>query len=490
MYLSKSKYTLGLQCEKILWLDKYKKEVKEEINNEAVLDNGTDIGILAQKLFPNYKVVEFNKDLSKMIEDTKNYLKEENINLCEASFSYNNNFCSVDILKKMGNTYELYEVKSSTHVSDVYLDDVSFQYYVLTNLGLNVVKTYVVTVDSSYVRHGELELDKLFKFNDITEVVIEKQELVKNTIDKISNYMESNKERDKDLGEYCFSPYPCPYFKYCSRNLPENNIFNIRGMQLTSKIKLYKEGKVSYEDLLDTNINNKYKQQIEFELNDLEPYINKEKIKEELDKYYYPIYYLDFESYQVAVPEFDNTNPYMQLPFQYSLHYRLSEEGELLHKEYLGESGKDPRRKLAEQLVNDIPKDSCVLAYNMAFEKMIIKHLASIYPDLKDHLMNIHDHIKDLIVPFKNRDYYCKDMLGSFSIKFVLPALFPNDPSLDYHNLDLVHKGDEASRSFLSLKSLNDEDKKTLREALLRYCELDTYAMVKIHDKLKSIIEK
>jgi hypothetical protein len=490
MYLSKSKYTLGLQCEKILWLDKYKKEVKEEINNEAVLDNGTDIGILAQKLFPNYKVVEFNKDLSKMIEDTKNYLKEDNINLCEASFSYNNNFCSVDILKKIGNTYELYEVKSSTHVSDVYLDDVSFQYYVLTNLGLNVIKTYVVTVDSSYVRHGDLELDKLFKFNDITETVIEKQDLVKNTIDKISKYMESDKERDKDLGEYCFSPYPCPYFKYCSRHLPENNIFNIRGMQLTSKIKLYNEGKVSYEDLLDTNINSKYKQQIEFELNDLDPYINKENIKKELDKYYYPIYYLDFESYQVAVPEFDNTNPYMQLPFQYSLHYRMSEEGELLHKEFLGESGKDPRRKLAEQLVSDIPKDSCVLAYNMAFEKMIIKHLASIYPDLKEHLMNIHDHIKDLIVPFKNRDYYCKDMLGSFSIKYVLPALFPNDPSLDYHNLNLVHKGDEASRSFLSLKNLNDEDKKTLREALLRYCELDTYAMVKIHDKLKSIIEK
>ena len=261
-------------------------------------------------------------------------------------------------------------------------------------------------------------------------------------------------------------------------------------MQLTSKIKLYREGKVSYEDLLDTNINSKYKQQIEFELNNLEPYINKDNIKEELDSYYYPIYYLDFESYQVAVPEYDNTNPYMQMPFQYSLHYRLSEDGELLHKEFLSESNIDPRRKLAETLVSDIPKDSCVLAYNMAFEKMIIKHLASIYPDLEEHLMNIHDHIKDLIVPFKNRDYYCKDMLGSFSIKYVLPALFPNDPTLDYHNLNLVHKGDEASRSFLSLRNLNDDDKKTLREALLRYCELDTYAMVKIHDKLKSIIEK
>ena len=490
MYLSKSKYILGLQCEKILWLEKFKSDVKEDTKNEAVLDNGTDIGILAQKLFKDYKVVEFNKDLKVMINDTLEYLKEDNINLCEASLSYNNNFCSVDILKKEGNEYEIYEVKSSTHVNDVYLDDVSYQYYVLTSLGLNVRKACVITMDSSYVRKCELELDKLFKITDVTEIAIEKQALVKNTIEKINKYMESEEERDKDLGEYCFSPYPCPFFKYCSRLLPENNIFNVRGMQLNSKIKLYREGHISYEDLLNTNINKKYKQQIEFELNDLDTYINKENIKAELDTYTYPLYYLDFESYQVAVPEYDYTSPYMQIPFQYSLHYKLSEDGKLEHKEFLAESGIDPRRGLAESLVRDIPMNSCVLAYNMAFEKMIIKHLASLYPDLKDHLMNIHDNIKDLIIPFKNRDYYCKDMLGSFSIKFVLPALFPNDPSLDYHNLNLVHKGDEASRSFLALKNLNDEDRKTLREALLRYCELDTYAMVKIHDKLKSIIEK
>ncbi len=490
MYLSKSKYTLGLQCEKILWLDKHKSEVKEVVASEAVLDNGTNVGILAQQLFDNYKVVEFNKDLSKMISDTNEYLKEDKINLCEASLSYNNNFCSVDILKKDNDNYEIYEVKSSTHVSDVYLDDVAYQYYVLTNLGLNVTKTYIVTLDSEYVRHGELDLHKLFKLNDVTETSIEKQELVKNTIDKINKYMESDEEKDKKLGDYCFSPYPCPYFKYCSRLLPENNIFNIRGMQLNNKIKLFNDGIVSYDDLLKSNINKKYKQQIEFELNDLEPYINKNNIKEVLDKITYPVYYLDFESYQEAIPEFDNTYPYMQLPFQYSLHIREEENSKLLHKEFLGDPKTDPRRALAESLVRDIPKNVCVLAYNMAFEKMIIKHLASIYPDLSEHLLNIHDHIQDLIVPFRQRDYYVKEMYGSFSIKYVLPALFPNDPSLDYHNLDKVHKGDEASNAFKAMRTMNEEEVKDMRHCLLKYCELDTYAMVKIHDKLRSIIEK
>ena len=199
------------------------------------------------------------------------------------------------------------------------------------------------------------------------------------------------------------------------------------------------------------------------------------------------MYFLDFESYQKAVPEYDYMRPYEQIPFQYSLHYILDENEELQHKEFLSEKDIDPRRLLAEQLVKDIPKDSCVLAYNMQFEKMIIKNLASIYDDLANDLMNIHDHIQDLMIPFKDRDYYTKEMYGSYSIKYVLPALFPNDPSLDYHNLNLVHKGDEASNSFINLSSMNQEEEKEVREALLRYCELDTYAMVKILKKLKEV---
>ena len=148
MYLSKSKYCKAIQCEKILWLEKYKPEEKEDILNDSVLDNGTDIGILAQQLFGEHKVVEFNEDLSKMIDDTNNYLKEDNIVLCEASLSYNNNFCSVDILKKNKNIFEIYEVKSSTHVSDIYLDDVSYQYYVLKELGLNVSKASIIYINS------------------------------------------------------------------------------------------------------------------------------------------------------------------------------------------------------------------------------------------------------------------------------------------------------------------------------------------------------
>ena len=125
----------------------------------------------------------------------------------------------------------------------------------------------------------------------------------------------------------------------------------------------------------------------------------------------------------------------------------------------------------------------------MLCQKTVIKNLASIYPDLSDHLMNIHDNIKDLMVPFYNREYYNKLMEGSYSIKYVLPALFPNEESLNYRNLDLIHNGSEAMTSYAKLSEKSREEQEYIRERLLRYCELDTYAMVKIYNRLKELVE-
>ena len=123
--------------------------------------------------------------------------------------------------------------------------------------------------------------------------------------------------------------------------------------------------------------------------------------------------------------------------------------------------------------------------YNMSFEKGRLNELANLYPDLAEHLLNIRDNMKDLMIPFQKKDYYVKDMQGSYSIKYVLPALFPNDPELDYHNLEGVHKGDEASQTFINMKNMDKEELEVWREHLLKYCELDTYAMVKVYEKLK-----
>ena len=485
MNLSKSSYCRGIQCKKMLWLEKNKPEEKEEQNNDRILENGNDIHEIARYLFGSHINIEYRENLSQMIEDTINTIDSyKDVIITEASFTYKNNFCSVDILNKNNNTYEIYEVKSSTELKDVYINDASYQYYVLNNLGLKVTKVCLVHINSNYVRIGDLDLDQLFIKQDITKEVLELQNTVKQNIKEINEYVEE-KERIEEISENCFKPYPCPFFKYCTKHLPEKNIFDIPRMQTRQKLKLYNKGIYSYEDLLKEDINDNTKKIIEYELYNKEDYIDKKEIKEFLNTLTEPLYFLDFETYQMPIPLYNYVSPYEQIPFQYSLHYI---DKDLKHKEFLAQSGIDPRRKLAEQLVKDIPKNVTTLAYNMGFEKGVIKKLSKLYPDLSEHLMNIHDNIKDLMIPFQKGYYYKKEMHGSYSIKYVLPALYPDDPSLNYKNLDLIHNGGEAMSSFQDLVNKTKEEQKYIRERLLKYCELDTYAMVKIYQKLKEII--
>lgn len=134
------------------------------------------------------------------------------------------------------------------------------------------------------------------------------------------------------------------------------------------------------------------------------------------------------------------------------------------------------------------PEDKLAISYyNMGFEKGRIRGLAELYPDLREHLMNIHDHIQDLMIPFQKKWYYCRAMQGLYSIKYVLPALFPDDPTLAYHNLDGVHNGGEASEMFAKMATMQSKELETARGQLLKYCGLDTFAMVKVWEKLKEI---
>ena len=390
MNLSKSKYCKGVQCPKILWMDNYKSDEAVVVDNSSVLDNGTMVGEVAKDLFGFHIDIKFNDDLSVMINDTKSLLNMENIVITEASFVFDNNFCSVDILRKVGDSFYVYEVKSSTEVKDIFIHDVSYQVYVLKKLGYNVVSANIVYINNKYVRHGELELDKLFNISDVTDRLFSMDEIEDNI--NSFNFID---EPDIDIGIHCTKPYDCPYFKYCTRHLPSPNVFDVRILNISKKLELYKSGIYSYPDLLKTNISDKYKMQIEFDLFDKEDYIDSNKIHEFLSTLSYPLYFLDFETFQQPIPLFDGIRPYEQIPFQYSLHYIESEGSDLKHLEFLALPDVDPRRDLALRLVSDIPKDSCVLAYNMKFEKMVIKNLANLFPDMRDQLMNIYDNMKD-----------------------------------------------------------------------------------------------
>ncbi len=490
MNLSKSRYTEGITCGKKLWLSCFKPEEAMDLGTDSVLDNGTMVGDLARGLFGEYKLVNFDTNFINMINETNKLLEEKPNIICEASFSYDGNFCSVDILKNDIGGVELYEVKSSTEISDIYLQDVTYQTWVLKQLGLNVKKSYLVHVNSDYIKKGDFDLHKFFKIEDVTNVI--NLDNVPKEVSKLKEIL-SKEEPKIDLSKACHEPYDCPYFKYCTKKLPSPNVFDI-GWRLgfNKKLEMYKRGNVSFEDVLrKEKLGAKAKEQVLAYLNNSEPKVNKDKINDLLDNLTYPLYFLDFESYQPCIPTIDGTRPYQQICFQYSLHYYLEEDGELHHKEFLSDDyDGNPMYGLCKKLCEDIPMNSCVIVYNKSFECARLKEMADMFPEFREHLLNIRDNIVDIMIPFSNQDYYLKEMGGRWSIKVVLPALFPDDPSLDYHNLDDVHKGDEASAAYLALKDLPREEQDKLRYNMLRYCELDTYAMVKILDKLNEIVKE
>jgi hypothetical protein len=496
MYLSKSKYCRLWQCAKQLWLDANHPELQtEDPSREDRMTTGNEVGDLAMGLFGDYTEVTVLKedgrpDISAMLEKTKACMTAGVENICEASFGYEGLYCAVDILRRQAGGYAIYEVKSSTKEAEIYGVDIAYQKYVLEHCGVNVTGTYLVCINSDYVRGEELDLEQLFKIVDMTDWVELETPLIPSRLKLAERTLASRDEPTCDIGEHCTSPYDCAYWAYCSRHLPKPSVFDLYRLSGKKKFDYYRKGMVSYADLLAApKLNDKQLRQIQFELTDCGDYIDKGGIRDFLNTLSYPIYFLDFETMQPVIPLYPGTKPYQQIPFQYSLHYIEESGGVLKHKEFLAESGTDPRRAIAESLCRDIPRNVCVTAYNKGFECGRLKELAAQFPDLAGHLLNIQDNIRDLLVPFQSGYYYNRAMGGSFSIKSVLPALFPGDPSLDYHNLEGVHNGGEAMTIFPKIKDMAPEEQAIARKQLLAYCKLDTYAMVKVWEALMEAVK-
>ena len=475
MYLSKSIYVRVWSCPKGAWINKYHPEaVPQDENKLARFRTGDEVGDLARGLFgPSVNVTAYREDgkldLTRMIGNTRAEMEKGTSVICEASFSYEGLYCAVDLLRREGDGWAIYEVKSSSDgMQDKYIADVSYQKYVLGEEGLDI--------------------HRLFKINDLSEQAAAEQATVPGVLETAERVLGSEEEPCMELMEDCKD---CELFGWCGRGLPSPSVFNLYRLQKKKMIEYYRQGLVSYEDLEKAGVINNVTQlrQMDFWLRDRGTYVEKEPLREFLCSLSYPLYFLDFETMQPAVPFCVGTHPFAQIPFQYSLHYIEREGGELLHKEFLAESGTDPRREIALALRRDIPADACVTAFNKAFECTRLKELAAAFPDLAEHLLAIEGHIADLLTPFQKGWYYKREIGGSFSIKSVLPAICPNDPELDYHELEGVHNGSEAMSVFPQIQYMEPAEQERARRNLLAYCRLDTLAMVKVWEELKRAAE-
>lgn len=389
-----------------------------------------------------------------------------------------------DILVKNGEKWDVYEVKASTSVKEYHHNDAAVQWFALSNV-LDLNRIFIIHINNKYERQGELEITQLFNLEDITEVVQSKQQEIPHRL-KTMEQMMSSSEPEIDIGRHCHDPHECDFRSHCWKHIPSPSVFDLYRMRSSKKFELYQNSIVSFDQISPSQKLSEVQQiQVQCYLQK-KTFIDIEVIKDFLNTLQYPIHFFDFETFQEAIPRFDGQKPFMQMPFQYSLHI-LHENGELEHKEFLGDEHIDPRYPLAERMLKDILSGGSIMAFNQSFEKRVIRELASLYTELNLPLMAIHDRFVDLIEPFRALGYYHPDFNGSFSIKSVLPAMFPNDPELDYKKLT-IQNGGMAMDTFANLHLLKDQTRREeIRQALLAYCHLDTLAMVRIYEKLKEL---
>ncbi len=485
--LSKSLYMRGLQCYKSLYLDRHRPELRGEAapELEALFARGHEVGVYAHMLFPGGVVVPFDGlTMDEQLARTRDEIDRETKAIYEGAFSHDDVFVKVDIVVRNHGYLDLYEVKSATSVKEHYWDDVAIQYYVLAGCGLPVNKAYLVHINNSYVRDGDIVPEELFVIQDITGVVRDKQESIRDTLGEM-RAMLRGKMPEIDIGPHCENPYECDFMPFCWRHVPDDSVFSLRGRGI-DRWELYRQGVIRLEDVPLDSLNLMQRMQAEYFL-DKKSHADPKKIREFLEKVRYPVCFLDFETFASPIPLFDGTRPYQQVPFQYSLHRIEAEGEEPKHFEYLAQPGPDPRKEIAEKLLGEIPEEACVVAYNMAFEKRVLRELGELLPGLRKRLKAVADGMIDLMEPFKRRDIYHWRMNGSYSLKSVLPVLVPG---MTYDALE-ISDGAMASQAYFTMGEISDPAESTrLRKALLDYCKQDTLGLVRLLEKMHSMAQR
>ncbi len=477
-----------LQCPKSLYLNKFHRDLRDDpdASLEAVFQTGHEVGELARGLFPDG--IDAGPPDPFHYQDsvrlTKRLIDEETDVIYEGAFQHNQVLAAVDILVRSGDRWRAFEVKSSTSVKDPFIWDVALQYCVMNGNEIELEDFAVVHINNEYVRQRELNLHQLFSQTSVINQARELQPQVEKYITHSKNVLYVGEIPDVDIGPYCSDPYDCDFMGHCWSHIPDDSIFAVARLGKKKQFELYGSGVIQIEDIpKNFRLSSTSRVQVESHINN-RSIIDKVLIGNFLKSLNYPLYFLDFETFNLAIPPFDNSSPYQQTPYQYSLHTKSSPTGEVSHSGFLAEAGTDPRRPLAEALLKDTEGPGDVLVYNRSFEAGVIKSLAMLIPDLSSDLEALLSRLVDLMEPFRKQHYYLPQMKGSYSIKAVLPALVPE---LRYDELDL-QDGMQAMAAYLQLAHEDDAARLTeTRNALWEYCKLDTFAMVRILEELESL---
>lgn len=482
-HLTKSKYIAGLACTRMLWHLIHNPAPFSGIAPGSVEDIGTMVGVKAHCLFPGGVLVDEPAwDHARAVQRTQLLMKDKDVPaIFEAAFEYDGVRVRVDVLERLGRgRWGIREVKSTGKFKEHHIDDIAIQLHVLKGSGVKVQSLELICINTAYVlgKRG-VNWNQFFQRIDASELVNAILGDVEGHLQTLRTIIRKRNEPIVEPGSHC--PSYCDRWDACRVDKPEDWIETLPNLRDGLRRKLLDSGIQAIRDIPDDfGLNGTQEKVRQSWLGD--PEWVSEDISKVLKAFGPPALYLDFETFNPAIPLYVGTRPFQQIPFQWSLH-RLTKEGRLSHKEFLADGRGDPRRAFAESLIQAVgTKQTPIIVYS-SFERTQLAKLVADYPDLADDLNAIIDRLADLL-PITRGYIYHRNFGGSFSIKAVAPAL---SQDLTYDNLEHVADGGAASAAYSRLASdtLNDdENPEMLRAALLEYCKRDTLAMVIVHQEL------
>lgn len=484
--ISKSQYLRGLQCPKALWLHRRRPDLKPELSLvlQHRFDIGHEVGLLSQKCFEGgIENVEAYYKIDATIRSTEEAVALNPPAVFEAAAcSPDGAYSRIDILKKCrkSRACDLIEVKSTTSVKGYHLDDMALQRHAFAGAGYDIHRSILMHLDNQYVKNGPIDARKLFHLEDCTADVEAQLAVVREYLEPLKAVLASSTKPAVPIGDQCNAPFACDYIPYCWQHVPAYSVYNLfKGKKLEA---LLSKGILDVAKIPE-GFDVTQRQGIEIDAyKQNRMYADRAAISQFLGRFVYPLYFLDYETINPAVPLFDGTRPYQKVPFQFSLHVQQEKDGPVTHTGFLHTGAGDPRPRFVEKLLYSCSDRGSVVVYNQPFEAGVNETLAETFPEHAAALRVINDRMVDLLVPFQSRILYHPDMKGSASLKSVLPALVPD---LSYAGLTIA---DGETASLMYLKSLKkdvpDEEKKRIWADLLEYCRLDTLAEVKLLEVL------
>jgi hypothetical protein len=474
----------GRQCGKRLWYGVHEPEPRAEPLPGTIMATGTEVGIAARLLWRGGILIDSAHDkYAEAIAKTNALIADPAVPaIFEAALAHDRVLIRVDILERLPNgLWRLNEVKSSTKIKDQYLEELALQTYVIVANKLKLADAHLVYINKHYVCAGPLDVDGLFIREDVTENIIPLLTSVPRQIADMHALLRHSEAPAIRPSRHCFDPYDCEFWEKCISDKPTDWIFNIPRLWQLSFDRLELAGIESMRDI-PANFRLTPTQRQVVNAAKSGKVFRSPALAEALGDLAPPISYLDFETFNPAMPLYRNSRPYERIPFQWSLHHD-SGVGALDHAEFLADGETDPRHRFAETLLatlEDLPGQVIVWS---SFEARTIRELARLFPELADRLSSVLARLVDLL-PIVRNNVVHPAFRGSYSLKSVAPAIAPE---IVYDGL--ITEGYEAGAAFYRTvidPKLTDSARAELRRALLRYCTNDSAALARVHRWLQA----